>query len=175
GISNNLLYTTTSPIQAYFDGELQTEQYKLYSFFVFGLSPNFDTLLVQDNLPNPYRDSVLGIRLINLSPNSNPLSLTIASDTKVNIFSGIVYKRLTDFVTIPLPGNVTTNAVTFQVRDAITNNVLTTYTLPLTPNSTYLNIGINKSRFMNLTLVVRGLQGTTSGSSAIGLFPVANY
>lgn len=168
------LYPTNNPNTPYFNSSLQTQNGGIYSLFLSGQSPTFDAFFIRDNIPLYYTDSSLGIRVVNLSPNSTPLNITLASASTTNIFSGIAYKQLANFIKLPLRNPVPVGTVSFQVRDAA-NTLLSTYTLPATANSAYPGISILNSRNRNITLVIKGLQGTTTGNDAFGIFPVANY
>lgn len=174
GESTIRLFATTGS-KTYYNTVQQMVNGGVYSLFLSGTESGVDAVFVKDDLPSYYTDSTVGIRIINLSPNSASVNVTLASATGTNVFSGISYKQLTNFVKLPLPGTIPTGSVTFQVRDAVTNNVLATYTLPTSANSNYPNISILNSRNRNLTLVIKGLTGTTTGNDALGLFPVANY
>jgi hypothetical protein len=169
-----LLPTTGSKIPFY--NNFQTmEAGKIYSLFLSGKPSAIDAVYIEENIPEYYEDSTLGIRIINLSPNSTPLNITLESSPSINVFSRIAYKQLTDFIKIPLPSIVPTKTVTFQVRGA-GNNLLTSFVLPPTvTNTNYPNISILNSRNRNITLVIKGIQGTTTGDDAFGVFPVANY
>lgn len=171
-----LLYPTTGSTTPYFDSNPDTENGGIYSIFLTGQSPTFESIFVKETALDRYTDSSLGIRVINLSPNSVPMHITLASDVNTNIFSGIAYKQLTEFVKLPLKTTIPTGSVTFQVRSSVDNSILTSYTLPTSVNSTYPNISITASRDRKLTLVIKGLQGTTgSNPDAFGIFPVALY
>ncbi len=169
------LYPTNDNSIVYFNQSVQTEAYGIYSLFLAGAYPTIETVLVKDNLPPMYSDSTFGIRVINLSPNSSSVDITLAADTKTNLFSEVPYKQLTEFIKLPLPTTIPSGSVSIQVRDHANASLLATYTLPTSVNSLYPGISIALTRFRNLTLVVKGLKGTTSGTNAFGIFPVANY
>jgi hypothetical protein len=84
-----------------------------------------------------------------LSPNSTPLNITLSTSTTVNEVSNLAYKQYTDFKTYP---GLYNSAYTFQIRAAsnpsvvLTTFSLTTATVP---------------RFANITVVIRGMVGTT--------------
>lgn len=175
GESKVRLFPTNSPSDVYFDGTISTAAGDIYSVFLTGQLPNIDNILIKENIPAPYTDSVVGVRVINLSPNSTPFNITLQSASTVNVFSSVSYKQLTDFEPIAVKTIIPSGSVSFQVRNGANNALLATYTLPTSINSTYPGISIAKSRFNNITLVIKGLQGTSSGANALGVFPVANY
>lgn len=130
----------------------------IYSLYLAGQSTAVDTLFLKDNIP--YRtDSTAGVRFMNLSYNSTPVNVTLSTTTTVNEFNNIAYKGITDFKTYP--ALKTNTSYVFQIRDGVSNNLLTSYTLT-TP------------RFFNCTLVLKGIVGGT-GTNALGVMRVNNY
>lgn len=127
-----------------------------YSLFLCGTPGATEGIIIKENIP--YRtDSTAGIRFINLSPNSTPLSITLSTTPAVNEVTGLAYKSYTDFKSYP---GLYNSAYTFQVRNAagtlLTSFAFNTSTLP---------------RFANVTLVIRGKVGTTP---ALGVTRVNN-
>ncbi len=101
-------------------------------------------------------DSVVNVRFVNLSSNSVPLKIKLASATG-NEVDNLPYKAIGNWKAY---NSLTASTVyAFQLRDAATDALITTFNF--TANSA--------NRFKNVTLVVRGLQGTTSGGSAFGV------
>lgn len=168
------LFPTRSPDTLYFNGTQVTADRDIYSIFLFGQAPTFENILVKESIPAPYPDSSIGVRVINLSPNSTPVNITLASDNTTNIVTSLAYKQITGFLKLPVLGSTTASQATFQARDAV-GTLLASYAIPLNNAvSTYPGISVRLSRFKNITLVIKGLQGTT-GSDGFGIFPVANY
>lgn len=131
-----------------------------YTLFVCGQVGSTEGVMVKEDIP--YRtDSIAGIRFINLSPNSTPLNITLASSPTINEVSNLAYKQYTEFKTYPGFYNST---YTFQIRDASTVS-------PATPLATFSLTPISVPRFSNVTLVIRGLVGTTP---ALGVTRVNN-
>lgn len=128
--------------------------------------------LADDQLPN-YSNEVVGIRFINLSPNSPAVDVVLTSTPTVNEASGLAYKQKSEFKTYPT-GDLKT-AITFQVKNAATGVVLATYSLSGTAVSPYTTVTLAQVRYKNLTLVIKGLAGTTTGTNAFGVFPVPHY
>lgn len=142
------------------------------TLFLCGSTGAYEGIFVNnDNIVN-HKDSIFGIRFINLSPNSSPVNITLSTTPTTNEATGLAYKQKTDFRTYPALSS--TPAMDFQVRDAA-GTVLANYTLPITPVSPYTTAGIPFARFRNITLVIKGLEGTTSGANAFGIFPVSHY
>jgi hypothetical protein len=121
---------------------------EVYTLFLHGPVAAPEGFIVKESIP--YRtDSTAGIRFINLSPNSTPLNITLSTSTTVNEVSNLAYKDKTEFKSYPALYNST---YTFQVRAANNpNTVLTSFALAANA----------VPRFANITLVIRGMVGTT--------------
>jgi hypothetical protein len=173
GNAEVLLYPSSSPTTPYFKAPVPSADGEIFSIFLCGQTPNFEYVLKKESLEN-YADSVIGVRVINLSPNSTPVNISLESNPGVNVFSGVAYKQLTEFVKFPLKKIVPAGSISFQLRSAADPAVvLATYTLPDEVDYTYPGISIPQQRFKNITIVVKGLHGTTDGANAFGMFPVA--
>lgn len=133
--------------------------------YVIGQSPALDTIFREEkNLPfinagKVKTDSAAYIRFINLSPNSTPLNISIKLAT-TNDINRLGYKSITEFKKYPV--KVSAGNYVFEVRDA-TNTLRTTITL-----------APNNIRHKALSIVLKGLMGTTSGTNAFGFFQI-NY
>lgn len=149
----------------------------MYTLFTTGQAPAaYDAVFVkEEHIPYNLPESEIGVRFINLSPNSPPVNITLASVPTVNLTAGLTYKKLTEFKQYPLPTVVPPGSMTFEVRDAVSNVVLTSYTIPATAAQPNPAISTSLSRYKSITLVVKGLAGTTTGVNAYGLFPVPHY
>lgn len=146
---------TTKPL---FTATLPTGPGEMYSLFLAGQYPQADTVWVRDEISN-YTDSLIGIRFINLSPNSNAIKINIKGKTQ-NEASDLGYKQITAFKQYAAK-SANTN-YQFEVRDAVTSTLLTSFTLTYT-------------RFHNHTLVIKGLSDVTTGTNAISVFSVSPY
>jgi len=138
------LYPAATPSSPYYNQTVQTNSGDYYSLFLSGTSPSFvDNVLIHENYQN-YTDSLCGVRFINLSPGSNPISVNVNGAVNGSTVASLAYKAYSNFVQFPAKKTNTTYA--FQVRDAATGTLLLSYTLS-TPF------------FHNVTLVFRGLPG----------------
>ncbi|MBB5438002.1 hypothetical protein HDC92_001677 [Pedobacter sp. AK017] len=165
------LYRVSNPTVNYYKETPVTENGGLYSVFLAGQGSAFEPIFKKESIPAFYKDSIIGVRIVNLSPNSTALNVTRASATSTNAFAGVTYKQITDFVTFPLKTVIPTGSVSFQIRNAA-GTLLATYTLPTSANSNYPGISIALQRFKNISIVIKGLMGTTTGPDAFGVFPV---
>ncbi|MBO9572454.1 MAG: hypothetical protein J7497_09630 [Chitinophagaceae bacterium] len=165
------VYSTLDSTKPYYLQEHNLKSGGLYSMFLFGNSPSPETIFIEDAIPH-YTDSAMGVRIVNLASGSGALNVTTATDPSANILENIAYKGLSDFVKISMPGNLTAESVTFDIRDAATNEVLTTYSLPEFEDFNYPGISIARQRFKGITLVVKGISGQIDGVDAFGVYPV---
>ena len=161
---------TTDTNKLFFDG-IRNLQSRIYSLYLSGSSTAPDSLFKEEQ-NYPYialdkasytgSDSVVNIRFVNLSANSTPLKINIRSST-VNEVESLKYKDIGNWKAYPSKTTATTNYI-FEVRDAASGTLFTTYTFGATATN----------RFKNVALVIRGLLGTTSGGNAFGVSAV-NY
>lgn len=165
------LYSAADSLKPYYLQQHKLKDGGIYSIFLFSNPPSPEHIFIENNAAW-YADSAMGIRVANLASGSGPLTVTTVADPSTNVFENIAYKNITDFAKIPLPKNVLVESVTFDIRDAATNNILLTYTLPEFEDFNYPGISINKQRFKGITLVVKGIAGTSEGADAFGVFPV---
>jgi hypothetical protein len=141
----------------------------VYTVFVAGQSPTFEAILKDETdlpfIPNDKiyssTDSVVNVRFINLSPNSVPLKIKV-STSATNEADALAFKEITTWR--PFKATASTTAYSIQIRNASTDALVTSYSFVC--NAT--------NRFKNVTLMVRGLQGTTSGANAFGVTSI-NY
>jgi hypothetical protein len=139
---------------AIFKTNITLQSRGIYSIFLSGdntLKP--DTLFVKDNLPYyTVKDSVAGVRFVNLSPGSGLISIDIQGKPNGSEVSSLPYKKITTFKAytdnniIPDPST----GYIFEFRDQASGNLLATYN--------YNNI----ARFKNVTIVFCGDPGNQS-------------
>lgn len=160
GIENQVsIVSTADTIKPLFTASLLTSAGETYSLFLTGQYPQADTVWVRDEIAN-YTDSAIGVRFINLSPNSPAVKINIKGNTTQNEVNSLAYKQLTGFKQY-VAKSANPN-YPFEVRDAITGNLLASFTLSYT-------------RFHNHTLVIKGLAGVTTGANAFSVFSVNPY
>jgi hypothetical protein len=144
--------TSTTPSITYYDQPFSVATAGYYSLFLTGISPTqVDAVLINESYKS-YTDSTCGVRFINLSPNSGPISVNIQGAAQGSEVSTLAYKAYTTFKQHPAK-MVNANYV-FEIRDAGTGNLITTYTM-FTP------------WFQNVTLALRGLVGGTPAAGII--------
>jgi hypothetical protein len=155
GENNLYFWPVGDSLRPYFvQNKFITQDREVYSLFLCGDTLSQDGILIKENIP--YRtDSTAGIRFINLSPNSTPLSITLSTSPTVNEVSNLAYKQYTEFRSYPGLYNST---YTFQIRDASTQS-------PLAPRTTFSLTASTVPRFANITVVIRGM---VAGTPALG-------
>ena len=163
------LYPTNNPNAPYFDETKTTVNGGIYSLFLTGTASAPESVFVKDEIPPFSRDSIVRVRIVNCSLNSAPISVTLGSAPTANVFSNIGYKTVTAFSDIELKTRIAVGGNVFQIRDSA-GTLLASYTLPATGL-----VSVASSRFKNITLVVKGLVGTTTGTDAFGIYGMTNY
>lgn len=159
-----------------FKQKLQMEPTGMYTLFTTGAQDSYDAVLVKENnIAFRFSDSAVAIRFINLSPNSPAVNITLASTPAINETAALKYKQFTEFKKFADLKIVPAGSLTFQIRDAVSNEILTSYTLPATAILPYTSVTTSLSRFKSITLAIKGLAGTVSGTNAYNVFPIAHY
>jgi hypothetical protein len=156
-----------------FNGELNFKAGSLYSLFITGEdTTNPDFLFVQDVLP-VQTDSSVGIRFVNLSTGSNPMSINLEGNSTGSEVGNLPYKSITTFKDYVC--NSTINNYLFVVRDVATGDSLTQFVL--NSNNGYgltdPNNG-NLLKFKHVTIAVYGSESITS-SNPLNTMLIDNY
>jgi len=150
---------TTTPL---FKNTLNLSANKIYSLFLAGtanVQTTIDTLLTIDKPPyHSDRDSTIGIRFVNLSQGSHDMSINLEGNPDGSEVASLSYKSITNFKTYAATSNNT--QYTFDIKDAQSHDLLTTYTYNVTP-------------FQNLTLVITGIND--GSNNTIAVFQVNNF
>jgi len=141
--------------------------------FLTGTVDTPDTLFTTDKLPlYAVSDSAAGIRFVNLSHNSAPISINIAGKSSSEVTT-LPYKGITEFKSYPATQDI--SSYTFEFRDAATGALLTTYTADGINNSESDPYALSKIwRYKNTTLALLGLAGG-SGEAAQTVLMINNY
>lgn len=142
-----------------FQAKFDLKAGEIYSLFLAGQSKTLDTVFTRDFIPL-YSDSVSGVRFINLSPASLPISVNVeGNDPTQTEFQGLSYRNITDFKIYPITGAV--SGYNFEIRDQASGTLLTTF---------YWSGTLHK----NNTLVISGSEDPTS-PYPIQVFQVNHY
>lgn len=158
-----------------FEKAIDFASHKRFTLFTCGQVNNYDGVLVQENnLSYNSVDSVISIRFINLSPNSPRIKIKLSINSG-NEIEELGYKEITSFKSYKVAKIIPNGSLTFEVRDALSNALLSSYTIPVSPVAPYSNVSASLSRFKSLTLAIKGLAGITTGVNSYSIFPVTHY
>ncbi|MBO9572665.1 MAG: hypothetical protein J7497_10740 [Chitinophagaceae bacterium] len=158
GDNNLYIWPVGDSANPYFTtSKFTTNDREVYSLFLCGTPDAVDGITIKENIP--YRtDSTAGIRFINLAPESQPLSITLAASPTVNEVTDLSYKNITEFKTY---AGLYNSEYTFEIRDATT-------AAPADPLATFSLSAAQVPRFANITLVIR------QNGTSVAVFRVNN-
>lgn len=143
----------------------------IHTLFITGTMEHPDTLFVADQLPYyPLTDSVMGIRFVNLSPGSAPVSIRIQGRTGSAEVSSLPYKGITGFRQYAT--KAASEDYVFEFRDAASDALIASY--KTTGISNPGTTAPNNWRNHNFTLALLGLPGGT-GILAPSVLLINNY
>lgn len=168
-------YNDTLPHSVpFFNGILDLPVGSIHTLFLAGTLSNPDTLLTTDHPPyHPLSDSSAGIRFINLSPGSNPVSVNIQGAANGSEAVNLAYKGVTAFKNYAAGTEV--NSYTFEFRDMSSGALLGRATISAMVTAAGVSSDLNRLRYRNYTFVLDGLPGVTTGPSAQVVFRTNNF
>jgi hypothetical protein len=155
-----------------YQDNLDLKPSKMYSLFIAGNTSKRDNFLFEETTVPRYKDSLVGVRVINLSSDGPAINVTTVNAPDKVEFSNVTYGKKSDFKSFTLDAQTQSNGLGFEIRDAATNEVLTAYYLdewgwPISPSSV---------RFKSMTLVVCGsLSAEPYTDQYYTVFAVRNY
>lgn len=160
---------TLATSAALFDLKPQFGIGSINTLFLSGTAANPDHIFVT-SVP-PYHnqpDSTFGIRFINLSYQSKPVSVYVISNGSQKEVDGLTYKGITEYKKYEALAK--TGSYRFEFRDQGTQQVLAAYTLSGASASTE-----NLWRYRNFTLALIGLPGASDVAQQQKTFMISNY
>lgn len=134
-----------------FNMDLNLQPGNIYSLFLTGTMTDPDTLLTKDVVPYyPVSDSSLGIRFVNLSAGSAPVSVNITGAANGSETGSLSYKAITGFKKYAATADV--SQYNFEFRDAASGDLLDRYAF------TGVNsvVATTARRFRNFTIAFMG-------------------
>jgi hypothetical protein len=151
-----------------FYGILPLKKGGIYSLFLCGSDTSSpDYLFTTDTLPyNSPADSVMGIRFVNLSTGSNPMSINLESSPIGSEAGNLPYKGITGFK--QYISNSSISDYLFVVRDAATGDSLTQFDFRAGGGSFNNGYGLtdpnngNLLTFKNVTIAIYGSEAVGS-------------
>jgi hypothetical protein len=102
----------------------------------------------------------MGIRFVNLSPGSAPVSVDIQGGANGSEAASLPYKSITAFKDYPATPAV--SAYTFEFRDLASGALLASYRVNSTP-------------YLNYTIALEGIPGVGTGATAQAAYLINNY
>jgi len=149
------VWPTGDSLHPYYNSNLAAVNGGIYSLYLTGTDPQKNTLLLKDTIPS-YSDSSMGIRFINLSPDSGPVNINIAGAANGSSVPSLPYTSITSFMTFSA-NSANSGGYNFEIRNA-SDSLLAAYSQNIIP-------------FKNVTIVINGM--LSDGSFAA--FTVNNY
>ena len=173
GVTPISLSQITDTMQSVYSGTFNLPTGSIHTLFMIGTVEQPDTLFTTDHPPyHPLTDSSVGIRFVNLSPGSSPVSVDLQGQPDGSEVASLSYKAITSFKNYAATYAV--SSYIFEFRDVASGTLLSTYTMNGLNNAIGTNTATNNWRFRNVTIALKGLPGG-AGSSAQGTFLVNNY
>jgi hypothetical protein len=150
---------TTEKDAPLFDLRLELPVGSINTLFLMGTPSAPDTLFIRDEIPYfAAGDSVMGIRFVNLSAGSRPVSVNIKGLSNTPEVNSLEYKNITGFKRYPVTAAI--GGYIFEFHDAVTGDLITSFD---TGDIHGENTG--KWIYRPLTLVFQGIPAGT-GSQA---------
>lgn len=169
GLVNLTAVASADTTKMVFNGSFNLQS-KVYSMYLTGTVAQADTLF-REETTYPYirtdvvrpasTDSIVNVRFVNLSVGSPALKVKLATGTS-NEVDNLPYKGIGNWKAYP--AKLASTVYSFQIRRVDNDALLTTFSF--TANAT--------NRFKNVTLVIRGVFGTTTGTAPFGVTAI-NY
>jgi len=152
----------TDTLRSLWKGTLDLPNGSIHTLFLSGDTSSVDTLLTTDVIPYyPLADSVAGVRFINLSKGSLPMTVNLQGNLPGQTeFSNLEYRQISSFKQYLANSSAPAN-YTFEIRDQATGTLLcTAFQWVYTP-------------FDNYTLAIAGSENP-SGTTPITIIQVDN-
>ncbi|MGN6418137.1 MAG: hypothetical protein ACTHMC_11635 [Pseudobacter sp.] len=151
-----------------FDLQLDLPAGSMNSLYLSGTVDAPDTVLLRDQLPGfAPADTSMGLRFVNLSKGSNPVKVELVGSTTGPEVTGLAYKAVSLTKKYPIlkkKGNYV-----FEFRDAVTNDLLVTYTATGIDDDGIPPRGLNRWVYRNFTLALIGKPGGTGADAQTAL------
>lgn len=129
----------------------------MQTLFLMGTSGDPDQLLITNQLlTHAPADSVMGIRFINISKGSGPLTVNLVGKSPGSEVDNLDYKQVTPFKIYPAHAKV--SSYTFEFRDKVSGKLLGTCLVDGV-NISGQSINANRRRNKNFTLAFLSLSG----------------
>jgi len=175
GVQHLALYQypdTTSKDQPLFDLELDLPVNSISTLFLTGTVDAPDTLFTRDVVPTyAPADSTMGIRFVNLSPGSGPVSVNIKGKSNGSEVISLPYKNISGFKDYTL--QLSPDEYEFEFRDVASGALIAVYSTSGSNGKPELSV-IYNWLYHSFTLALVGLPGGT-GNNAPQVFKIDHY
>lgn len=164
--NQNLSYTGEQPLAIYrypdtnahstplYNLMLDLTPGTIYTLFLTGTLSSPDTMFTIDTPPyHPLGDSSLGVRFVNLSSGSTPVSVNLVGRANGSEVNGLSYKNITGFTNYKATADV--SKYTFEFRNSTTGALISSFDIA----DINKVLPTNLRRFRNFTLALIGLPG----------------
>lgn len=169
GISQLKIVSASDTLKTFYNNNIDLKPLKMYSLFVAGTSSKRENILIEDTVLPRYADSAIAVRVINLSIDGPKINVV---KSRTDQFSNIAYKAISDFKKFSLNTEEGANGLNFDIEDAVTGNILTTYSL----SQFGYPISTASARFKAITLVICGsVNAQPFDQDKYQAFAIANY
>lgn len=173
--AGNLPFTVVSgdgTDKVLYNADLELKPTKMYSLFIAGDAAKRENFLFEETEIPRYKDSLIGVRVINLSADGPAFNVNTTSTPDTIEFSDVKYGTKTNFKSFAMNAQAAANGVGFEIRDPQTNDVLASYYL----TQWGWPISTKSIRFKSMTLVVCGsLSAMPFTNEYYTVFAVPNY
>jgi len=145
---------------------------EINTLFVTGTQNHPEHLLVNEQPPYyTVKDSLVGLRLINLSAGSNPVQVKVSGPglSKPIISNNLAYKSFTTYLPVAAGSNVGDLLVEFF--DQASGNLISSFPLP----GVGATLTDNPWRYRNYTLALKGLPNALDPADAQGIFKIYDF
>lgn len=143
-----------------FNLQLNLPSGSMHSLYLAGTVDAPDTMLVHDALPGyAPTDTSMGLRFVNLSRGSNPITVQLVGETNGPEVAALAYKQITGTKKYPVLKKKGDHV--FEFRDAVTDAILFTYTATGIDDDGIPPKGNNRWVYRNFTLAFIGKPGGT--------------
>jgi hypothetical protein len=165
GDSPIVIVSSLDTSSSIFTGNFKFVPQAIYSLYVLsGTSGGQGNVLFQQDTIPVYTDSAAGVRFINLSPDSHPLTVNLQGNPPSQTeFSPLAYEQISSFKQYSATSVVANNGgYSFEVHDQSTGILYTTITW-------------NYQVYRNNTMVICGSVNPLNTTTPIMVFAVNNY
>jgi hypothetical protein len=152
----------------------------IYSLFLCGADTGSpDYVFITDTLPyHGPTDSTVGIRFVNLSAGSNPISVNLEGSGNGSEVKNLSYKAITGFKDYICNSSLTNGGYLFVVRDGVSGDSLTSFNLAGIGSGNGVGLSDpnngNPLVFKNVTIAIYGSEGIAS-SNPLSMMLIDNY